>query len=363
MLLLAIETSCDETAVSVLDVEHYLNSTGSAEDSLRADIVSSQIKLHAPFGGVVPELAAREHLVNLPVVIDQALLTAKVSQHEIQAIAVTNGPGLKGCLLVGVCFAKAFALGANIPLVAVNHIEGHVFAGDLLQASERPQFPFLALVVSGGHTQLVFVESLGKYNIVAETRDDAAGEAFDKCALLLGLGYPGGPALSKRAALGERNFLEFPRAIPKDNSGFSFSGLKTAVRRVVDENKDLLHQENFQNNLCASVQEAIVQSLVEKTTNAVQTLKPKALVLTGGVAANERLREVLGERMKEQGVAFVVPPRKWCTDNAAMIAVLAARKMESRIDEYKNWALCSEHHLRLGPEADASLGAFARLPI
>jgi N6-L-threonylcarbamoyladenine synthase len=309
MRVLAIETSCDETAAAVV------------EDGRRAlsDVVSTQIDIHRRWGGVVPELASRNHVVQVMPVVDEALVRAAVRPQDLDAVAVTSGPGLVGALLVGVQVAKALACAWEKPLVGVNHLEGHLVAAFL--ADPPPRFPFLGLVVSGGHTSLFEARGFGQYRLLGQTRDDAAGEAFDKGAKLLGLPYPGGVAIDRLAREGDRAAHRFPKAIVKGSDlDFSFSGLKTALlhhvrRHGVPEGKALA-------DLCASYQEAIVRALVEKAFRAARRLQHDRLVLSGGVAANSRLRAAVSERAAEyEGMEVFVPPVKLCTDNAAMIGV------------------------------------------
>jgi tRNA N6-adenosine threonylcarbamoyltransferase len=309
MKVLGIETSCDETAAAVV------------EDGRRAlsDVVATQIDIHRRWGGVVPELASRNHVVQVMPVIDEALARSGVDPREVDAVAVTAGPGLVGALLVGVQVAKALALAWDRPLVRVNHLEGHLVAAFLSEAP--PAFPYLGLVVSGGHTSLYAARGFGDYRLLGHTRDDAAGEAFDKGAKLLGLPYPGGIAIDGLAKDGDRGAIRFPKAIVKGaDLDFSFSGLKTALlhhvrKHGVPEGKALA-------DLCASYQEAIVRALVEKAFRAARRLQFERLVLSGGVAANSRLREAVTERAAEyEGMRVFVPPPRLCTDNAAMIAV------------------------------------------
>ena len=309
MRVLGIETSCDETAASVV------------EDGRRvlSDVISTQIDIHRRWGGVVPELASRNHVVQLMPVVDEALSRAGVTPGELDGLAVTSGPGLVGALLVGVQAAKALALAWGKPLVRVNHLEGHLVAAFL--AGEPPEFPYLGLVVSGGHTSLYLAEGFGRYRLLGQTRDDAAGEAFDKGAKLLGLPYPGGVAIDRLAKEGDPRALRFPKAIVKGGPlEFSFSGLKTALlhhvkRHGVPEGRALA-------DLCASYQEAIVSALVQKLFRAARTLQLDRVVISGGVAANSRLRAAVVERAAEyEGMKVLVPAVRLCTDNAAMIAV------------------------------------------
>jgi N6-L-threonylcarbamoyladenine synthase len=307
--VLAIETSCDETAAAVV------------EDGRRAlsDVVSTQIEIHRRWGGVVPELASRNHVVQVMPVVDEALARAGVGPEGIDALAVTSGPGLVGALLVGVQAAKALALAWGKPLVRVNHLEGHLVAAFLSETP--PSFPYLGLVVSGGHTSLYAAHGFGDYRLLGHTRDDAAGEAFDKGAKLLGLPYPGGVAIDRLAKEGDAKAIRFPKAIVKGaDLDFSFSGLKTALlhhvkKHGVPEGRGLA-------DLCASYQDAIVRALVEKTFRAARRLQFDRVVLSGGVAANSRLRAAVEERAAEyEGMSVFLPAPRLCTDNAAMIAV------------------------------------------
>jgi len=313
-VLLSIETSCDETALCLSAIDYKKDAYKETLQNIKEDVLASQIKLHRKYGGVVPELAAREHTKNLPLLFNKLVQ----DKSKLKAIAVTTGPGLKGCLLVGLSFAKAVTNSLKIPLISVNHLEAHFFSGFLLEKQEQPEYPILTLLVSGGHTMLFIATEPGSYELIANTRDDAAGEAFDKGATLFGLPYPGGPSLSKKAENGDFEKFNFPIAIAKDESSFSFSGLKTALSRKVENT-----EKEFYNDLAASYQEAIVNSLLVKVISAVKKYKPKSFLLTGGVAANQRLREVLKTSVSEHNVKFCVTPRKWCTDNAAMIAVAA----------------------------------------
>ncbi len=309
MKVLAIETSCDETASAVV------------EDGRRAlsDVVSTQIEIHRRWGGVVPELASRNHVVQVMPVVDEALTRAGVSPAAIDAIAVTSGPGLVGALLVGVQVAKALAAAWGKPLVRVNHLEGHLVAAFL--SEEPPEFPYLGLVVSGGHTSLYAARAFGDYRLLGHTRDDAAGEAFDKGAKLIGLPYPGGVAIDRLAKEGDANALRFPKAIVKGaDLDFSFSGLKTALLHHVK--KHGVPEGRALADLCASYQEAIVRALVEKLFRAARRLQFERVVLSGGVAANSRLRAAVAERAGEyEGMRVFLPAPRLCTDNAAMIAV------------------------------------------
>jgi N6-L-threonylcarbamoyladenine synthase len=307
--ILGIETSCDETAAAVV------------EDGRRAlsDVVATQIDIHRRWGGVVPELASRNHVVQVMPVVDEALARAGIAPGELDAIAVTSGPGLVGALLVGVQAAKGLAAAWEKPLVRVNHLEGHLVAAFL--ADPPPVFPYLGLVVSGGHTSLYAAADFGAYRLIGQTRDDAAGEAFDKGAKLLGLPYPGGIAIDRLAKTGDASAIKFPRAIVKGAElDFSFSGLKTALLHHVK--KHGVPEGQALADLCASYQEAIVGALVQKAFRAARALQFDRLVLSGGVAANSRLRQAVTDRAAEyEGMRVFLPPPRLCTDNAAMIAV------------------------------------------
>lgn len=310
MRILAIETSCDETAIAVL--------SGEGDDlHLEKSIVRSQINLHEAYGGVVPEVAAREHLqLMIP------LLHKEVAPNGegIDAIAVTAGPGLAPALRVGVETAKALAWAWQKPLVPICHLEGHIYAPWL--SASAPQFPALALIVSGGHTELVLMTDHGKFERLGETLDDAAGEAFDKVAKMLGLGYPGGPKVAQLAEDGDPKAFDFPRAmLDRDNFVFSFAGLKTSVLYTLREHEAQLQDHKFKADVAASFQEAVVDVLVQKTMKAVEKVKPKSVILAGGVAANIALRDRLALACKEVGAPLFVPEFKYSMDNAAMIAV------------------------------------------
>ena len=331
MRVLGIETSCDETAAAVLE-----------DGVLRSSVVASQDAIHRSYGGVVPELASRRHLEVILPVVTNALKDAAVELPELDGIAVTAGPGLVGSLLVGLSVAKGFAYVHRLPLVGVNHLEGHVFAGFLEEP--RPTFPLLALVVSGGHTALYACPEPLTYRLIGQTRDDAAGEAFDKVAKLLGLGYPGGPAIERTAREGDPRAIPFPVADIRDGApDFSFSGLKTAVslfvRRYGPAGPALTA------DVCASFQATVVKMLVRKTIRAARELGVRRILLTGGVAANRALRERLEAECGERGYAWSAPPLRFCTDNAAMIAAAGAAR------------------LARGERSDLSLNARATLPL
>lgn len=311
MLTLAIETSCDETSAAVL----------SNGRTILSNVISSQIPLHQKFGGVVPEVASRKHIENVIPVIDQALCEAGVGLGEIGLIGVTYGPGLVGALLVGVAAAKALAYAIDVPLIGVNHLEGHIFANFVAHPELEP--PFIALVVSGGHTSLVLVKNYNEFELLGQTRDDAAGEAFDKVARVMGLPYPGGPEIDRLAAAGNANAIAFPRALLGNGSlEFSFSGLKSAVLNYLNNAKQ---REELINpaDVAASFQAAVVSVLADKTQAALLRYDIKKLVLAGGVAANRSLKETLSLGCAAAGVEFYYPSPTLCTDNAAMIACRA----------------------------------------
>jgi N6-L-threonylcarbamoyladenine synthase len=305
MIALGIETSCDETSVAVVrdGVE------------ILSNLIASQVDIHALTGGVVPEVAARKHVERLTPIIEEALRRANVSFTDIDLIAVTNRPGLVGALMVGVSAGKALAYALGKPIVAVHHLEGHI-ASNFLTAPDL-QFPFVCLIVSGGHTDLHIVEENGKRRRLGSTRDDAAGEAFDKAARLLGLGYPGGPAIDRKAKEGNPQAIAFPRAWLEEGSyDFSFSGLKTALLRLVQQAGDTLNVADA----AASFQEAIVDVLVQKTIRAAEEYGIPRIAVCGGVAANSRLKAAMSEEAGKRGYQLVIPPLILCTDNAAMIA-------------------------------------------
>ncbi|MDW7676667.1 MAG: tRNA (adenosine(37)-N6)-threonylcarbamoyltransferase complex transferase subunit TsaD [Bacillota bacterium] len=307
-LTLGIETSCDETAVSVVQDGRKVLS----------NVVSSQIPEHRKFGGVVPEVASRQHVETITQVIDEALEQAGKTLQDIHHIAVTYGPGLVGALLVGVAAGKALAYGCQLPLNGVNHIEGHLFANFIQSPELEP--PLLALIVSGGHTHLVKMVDYGEYEVLGKTRDDAAGEAFDKVARVLGLGYPGGPLIDEAALRGNPQAIDFPRASLEDNHlDFSFSGLKSAVLNHINTEK-MKGNAVVVVDVAASFQQAVVDVLVEKTITCAREQGLKQVVLSGGVAANSQLRESLAASCREEGLAFYMPDLTLCTDNGAMIA-------------------------------------------
>lgn len=332
--ILAIESSCDETAASVVKNGR----------TVLSNIISSQIDLHTLFGGVVPEIASRKHIEKINQVIEEALTEAHMSLEEMTAIAVTYGPGLVGALLVGVAEAKALAYAAKKPLVGVHHIEGHVSANFIENPDLEP--PFMCLIVSGGHTHLVIVKDYGEFEILGRTRDDAAGEAFDKVARAVGLGYPGGPKVDKAAKEGNPHAIEFPRAKVGDNPyDFSFSGLKSAVLNYINHAKMMGEEINVP-DLAASFQNAVVEVLVSRTIEAAKQHGYKRVAIAGGVASNSALRAGMEKACKEAGIQFFHPSPIFCTDNAAMIG--AAAYYEYKKGARAGWDLNAVPNLKLG---------------
>ena len=354
MVILSLETSCDETACAILEEKN-------GAFSVLANIVSSQIALHATWGGVVPNLAAREHLKNIMPVIDEALKKARLASKDIDLIAVTNGPGLIPALLIGVETAKTLSYLWKKPLIGIHHIEGHIYANftnseqeSRIKNQEKINscslftdhcFPILCLVVSGGHTQLVIMKKHLTYEIIGETQDDAVGEAFDKVARILGLGYPGGPAVAKEATGVKKYKLEAPLPRPmikSDNFNFSFSGLKTAVLYLAKKNEKLLKNKDFVSAVCQEFQQAVCDVLISKTIRAAKKYNPKTIMLAGGVSANSELRRQLGEAIKKDlpDTAYRIPETKYSIDNAAMIAIAASFRYKFKKGTHKlknNW--------------------------
>ncbi|HSH13478.1 MAG TPA: tRNA (adenosine(37)-N6)-threonylcarbamoyltransferase complex transferase subunit TsaD [Desulfurivibrionaceae bacterium] len=318
MHILGIESSCDETAAAIL----------RDDKAVLACTVNSQIAIHALYGGVVPELASRQHLLNIYPVVAEALRQAELTLEQIDLLAVTEGPGLVGCLLVGHSFAKALSLARGIPLVGVDHLNGHLLS--VFLGETRPAFPFVAMLASGGHTSLFLANSPTDYQLLGRTRDDAAGEAFDKVAKLLGLGYPGGPVVSRLAAEGDPAALKFPRAwLDKESLDFSFSGLKTAVAHQVNQLSPAELAPRV-NDICAAFQEAVVDVIVTKTIQAAEMNGCRRIVLAGGVAANPRLRQLLLEEGKKRQLEVFLTPNEYCTDNAAMIALAGYHRFRAQ---------------------------------
>lgn len=333
-LILGIETSCDETSAAVV-----LDGV-----TIKSNIISSQVDIHRKFGGVVPEIASRKHLEMINAVIGEALDQAEIDFKHLNAVAVTYGPGLVGALLVGVAAAKAIAYGMDIPLLGINHLEGHIFANMLVEP--EPGLPVLCLIVSGGHTDLVLIRELGQYELLGSTRDDAAGEAFDKVARVMGLGYPGGPLIDKLAACGNKDAISLPRAYLEEGSfDFSFSGLKTAVINYIHRAEQ--HGEHInKSDLAASFRQAVVDVLVDKTLLAARQYDTKTIMLAGGVAANILLREQLSYRASKEGFRVVYPPPVLCTDNAAMVACAAYYKYQRQ--DFAPLTLNAVPNLQLG---------------
>jgi N6-L-threonylcarbamoyladenine synthase len=335
MNILAIESSCDETAAAVV----------KDGCEVLSNVVASQIDIHAKYGGVVPEVAARAHVQSIIPVVEESLYEAKITWKEVDTIAVTQGPGLVGSLIVGTETARTLAILKKKPLIAVNHLDGHIYANWL--SENQPQFPLVALLVSGGHTMLIEVENHYKFKIIGQTRDDAAGEAFDKVAALLALPYPGGPNISQLAEKGSENKYKFPIVdltpepkrntegfleYPEPSLDFSLSGLKTAVLNEVRSPRHSrvggsLSQKD-KADIAASFQKTLVNTLAQNSQRAIEKYHPKSFILSGGVAANEELRNKLQEMCKELGIKFYMPDLTYCTDNAVMIAVAAYYKQK-----------------------------------
>lgn len=333
MLILGIETSCDETAAAVVE-------DGSL---VKSNVLFSQEEIHSQFGGVVPELACRRHVTVIHVVVEAALRQADVDVADLSAIAVTQGPGLIGALLIGICYAKGLAYQCQRPLIAINHLEGHMAAIQLGPANPvKPDFPLIALVVSGGHTHLYHVARVGEYRLLGRTMDDAAGEAFDKAAKMLGLGFPGGPNIDRMAMEGNPCAIEFPRPHPTQGTyDFSFSGLKTALKYYLDRQDDL--ERSRIADIAASFQQAIVDVLVHRSLAAIRQYRAKGLLVAGGVAANSALRRTLQSHCDQMGLPLAIPPPALCTDNGAMIAA------------------AGYHHYRNPPQAEKREGSFLSL--
>jgi len=334
MKILAIDTSCDDTSIALIKAEktHF---------KILSNVISSQVKIHKKWGGVVPTLAKREHQKNLPLVFKKTLSKAKNS--KIDLIAVTIGPGLEPCLWMGVNFAKDLAKELNLKIIPINHIEAHILANWLRSIGEKFKniFPAICLVVSGGHTQLILIREVGKYKILGETRDDAAGECFDKVARILGLGYPGGPIISKLAKKinnGSRTSIILPRPMMyQKNYDFSFSGLKTAVLYdFKNRSSKIRKSKKYIKEMCSETQQAIIDVLIKKTIRAAREFRAKAVILGGGVAANKELRKQFREIIKKNfpNTKYLIPSPKFCTDNAAMIGVTAYFHQK---EATKNW--------------------------
>ena len=328
--ILALETSCDETAVAILC------GRGDHSHELLASEVASQVAAHEKFGGIVPEIASRNHLIHAPRLLDRAMSAAKIDLSKVDAFAATNGPGLASSLMIGASIAKGLAIGFSKPYLAINHLEGHLLSPFFRGADGGEQIkPNVSLIVSGGHTMSVLVRGLANYELIGRTVDDAAGEAFDKVAKMLGLGYPGGPEIEKRARGGDRNRFDLPRSMP-DSENFSFSGLKTAVRYLLAKiGEGRLAQTPFNldervlSDLCASFQQAIIDVLVAKTIAAAQECHVDIVTVSGGVSCNQELRRQLGEACRRAGFGLKTAESWLCTDNAAMIAFAALLRLRA----------------------------------
>lgn len=332
MIVLGIETSCDETAAAVV----------VDGKKIQSSVISSQVDVHHPYGGVVPELASRKHIEAIAPVVNRALSDADIDPKALDAVAVTRGPGLVGALLVGFCFAKAFSFALEIPCVGINHLEGHI--NSVFLESDPPPFPFVALLASGGHTSIYHVTSHTKYEVMGQTRDDAAGEAYDKVAKMLGLGYPGGAVIDRLAKEGEPDNIAFPRPfIDKSSFDFSFSGLKTAVSRYIQ-----IHSDDYLNqipDIVAGFQEAVVDVLSYKIVHAAIVKGCGHVAMVGGVAANNRLREKISHDAERKGLTVHIPSVELCGDNAAMIAGIGY------------------HYLKNGVVSDLGDDVFSRIKI
>ena len=313
MIVLGLETSCDETGLAIYD----------SEQGLRGQVLYSQIQLHAEYGGVVPELASRDHVRKLIPLLDQLLSQCDLSKQELDAIAYTRGPGLMGALMTGALFGRSLAFALNKPAIGVHHMEGHLLAP--LLSAQPPQFPFVALLVSGGHTQLMAAHALGEYELLGESIDDAAGEAFDKVAKMLNLPYPGGPQIAKLALQGKPDAFAFPRPLMQQALNFSFSGLKTAVSSQIKA----VEGQGREADIAASFQEAVVDTLVKKSIKALKHTGLKQLVIAGGVSANLRLREKLENSLSGMGAKVYYAEPALCTDNGAMIAFAGYQRLKA----------------------------------
>lgn len=351
-LILGIESSCDETAVAVV----------SADKTILSNIILTQLEEHKPYGGVVPEIAARSHIDHLNGLVREALKQAEIGFDDLSAIAVTSGPGLIGGVMVGLMTAKSLAYARKLPLISVNHLEGHALS---VRLTEDVPFPYLLLLVSGGHCQLLAVKGVGDYERLGTTIDDAAGEAFDKTAKILGLDYPGGPAVEKAALKGNPERFKFPRPLKgRPGSNFSFSGLKTAVVRAKEalcEEKDGILTKQDIYDLAASFQAALTDAIIDRVDNALEYFtehyptNEKMLVVAGGVAANSSIKEKLSERCKVNGFELKAPPMKLCTDNGAMIAWAGVEKFMRK--EFSDLSVGAVARWPLDPDAPSAIGA------
>lgn len=320
-IVMGIETSCDETSIAIME----------GGNKLLSNIISSQMEIHEKYGGIVPEIASRKHMELIMITCKEALEQANINLTDVNGIAVVPGPGLKGSLLVGLSFGKAIAYALKKPLIGVNHIEGHIFANFI--NNNKIEYPFISLIVSGGHTLLMLVDNIGKYRIIGSTRDDAAGEVLDKISKYLNLGYPGGPVIERLAETGRESSIYFPRPLFYSNDyDFSFSGLKTAVINFVI-NKNMLREKININNLCASFQMAIIDTLKHKAISAARKFNIPRIVLGGGVTANQKLRNELLKEASKYGIEIFYPPKDLCTDNGAMIACAGYHKLKAGLIE------------------------------
>ena len=341
MNILGIETSCDETAAAVIENGR----------SIRSNVVASQAEIHAKYGGIVPEIASRQHLLTIIPSVRQALSDAHMELRDMDAIAVTYGPGLAGSLLVGVNAAKGLALAQQLPFVGINHLEGHIYAAWLEETDPEhtPGFPLMCLIASGGHTDLVLMEGHGRFTLVGRTRDDAAGEAFDKAARVFGLGFPGGPAIQQASAMSDGGEPKFPRPTVKNSLDFSFSGLKSAALRRAEEKgmypptEGVAFDDQQVANVAAAFQEAVVDCLVARTLEAAKRYRVNGVLVAGGVAANTLLRKEIGKRSP---VEVLIPEPQLCTDNGAMIG--AAAYFHLRNGTFNQWDLDVVPSLKLG---------------
>jgi len=346
MNLLGIDTSCDDTCVAILEVQ-------GSRLKVKSNIVSSQIKIHKKYGGVFPTLAKREHKKNLPIVFKKAIKKAKIKENQIDLISVTIGPGLEPCLWVGVNFAKDLAKKLDLPIVPVNHIEAHILINFLQLPTSNFLLPAVGLVVSGGHTQLILMEKIGKYKLIGETRDDAAGECFDKIARLLGLGYPGGPAIEKFSKFANYEVRKLEIGLPRPmikqkNYDFSFAGLKTAVLYDFLKRPEKIRKSKEYKILVAKeVQQAVIDVLISKTLRAAKEFSAKSIILGGGVATNEELRKQFLQNCKLQiaNCKLIFPPKELCTDNGLMVAVAGYFNKEKATNDFDK--IVAEPNLRI----------------
>ena len=327
MIILGIETSCDETSLSIINEDNHLMS----------NVIVSQHSTHSQHGGIIPELASRQHIINIEDAFEKCIKNASVKLDDISVIGVTNGPGLIGSLIVGVNFAKGLSISTNKPLVGVNHLKAHVFASWIKKDLETnksfdtpKEFPLMCIIVSGGHTDLVKLDENYNFELIGRTRDDAAGEAFDKAARLLNLGFPGGPEVDKYSSFSDEHF-DFPRALLRGSHDFSFSGMKTAFLNLSEKNKPF--DEDKISKLCNTFQEAIVDVITEKTIKAAETYRCRGIVVTGGVAANSHLRE---EMARKSPLPVFIPEKKLCTDNGAMIASYVVENYKKSNSDFNN---------------------------